>query len=76
MKPIDFPGSTHLIAKDQKEYTPLPAHVLGNTVTFVWQLTWHERFIILLRGRIWQQVITFRKPLQPQRLLTSKPELY
>ncbi len=79
MTPIDFPGRNVIFAKDQPQYMPLPAHVnRGNDerrLTCCWRLTWRERLAALVRGHIWQQVLTFGQPLQPQLLTTEKPEL-
>ena len=79
MTPIDFPEVIVVFAKDQPEYLPLPAHMLPGDpygrVTCCWKLTWRERLSVLLNGVIWQQVMTFRKPLQPQKLLIDRPEM-
>jgi hypothetical protein len=76
MKPIEFAEQTVIIAKDQPEYMPLPAHIAGDkqgTLTFAWRLTWYERLAILFSGVIWQQTLTFGSPLQPQLLTVEKP---
>jgi D-serine dehydratase len=78
MKPIEFKEQTIVIAKDQPEYQPLPAHVFGDEtgrVAFCWKLTWRERLYLLLSGELWQQVLTFDSPLQPQLLSVEKPEM-
>lgn len=78
MTPASFPEQTVVFAKDQAEYLPLPAHVTtdGYVVsTFCWQLTWRERIRLLVTGKIWHQVMTFGHSLQPQNILTEKPEL-
>lgn len=75
---IEFPEQTVVIAKDQPEYMPLPAHVCKTPegrVTCCWKLSWRERLKLLWRGVLWHQVLTFRRPLQPQLLLVDKPEL-
>lgn len=78
MKPIEFPEQTAIIAKDQTEYMPLPAHQFQEYTTgriaVCWKLTWRERFVVLWKGIIWQQILTFHKPLQPQLLTVEKPE--
>jgi hypothetical protein len=77
MQLTDFPGRTVIIAEHQPEYLPLPAHVAPDgTVTCCWVLTWRERLRVLLRGRIWHQVLTFGRPLQPQLLYVARPELH
>ena len=77
MKAIEFEEASIVIAKDQPQYNPLPAacnptndaHVL----TFCWQLSWRERLKVLVTGKLWHRVLTFRHPLQPQLLLVDKP---
>lgn len=61
-------------AKDQKEYKPLPAFKSedGEIVT-CWKLSLKERFKILLSGRMWLNVLTFNKPLQPLLISIRKP---
>lgn len=74
MKAIEFPEQTAVIAKDQPEYQPLPAHIsLRGRATFCWELTRRERFALLFSGKLWHQVLTFNQPLQPQRLSVEKP---
>jgi hypothetical protein len=79
MKLIEFPEQTVVIAKDQPEYLPLPAHRFKDDpqgrIACCWQLTWAERFKVLFRGRLWHQILTFDKPLQPQLLSVEKPEM-
>lgn len=78
MNLIEFPEQTVVVAKDQPQYRPLPAHIADDregTLTCCWHLSWWERLTVLLTGRVWHQVWTFRAPLQPQLLLTKKPEL-
>lgn len=74
MKLIEFPEQTIVIAKNQPEYLPMPAHVAEDgTVTCCWSLTLRERVTLLFTGQIWQQILTFNNPLQPQRLDVVKP---
>lgn len=76
MTPIEFDGQTLIIAKDQPEYLPLPAHVTHDgIVTCCWRLTWRERIKVLLSGRIWHRVMTLKRPLQPQAISTVRPML-
>lgn len=78
MKLVEFPEQTIIIAKDQPEYLPLPAHIEFDqygTVTCCWELTLWERIKLLFSGRIWHQILAFRQPLQPQRLMIDKPAL-
>jgi hypothetical protein len=74
MKPISFPQQTVVFAKDQPEYLPLPAHVdAEGVVTFCWQLSWRDRLRMLVTGKLWHQVLTFHRPLQPQRPSSQSP---
>jgi len=79
MKIIEFPEQTTVFAKDQPEYLPLPAHLtLGDPrgrITCCWQLTWRERLSVLTSGKVWHQILTFNKPLQPQLLMVKKPDM-
>ena len=56
MKPIEFKEQTHIIAKDQPEYLPLPAHINledpYGTMTFCWKLSWKEKIKLLFKGII------------------------
>jgi len=78
MKPIEFTGQNVRIAKNQPKYLTLPAHrsdQMSGDVTFCWQLSWSERVTLLLTGKLWHQVLTFRNPLQPQKLSIRRPTL-
>jgi hypothetical protein len=71
MKPIDFPGSNTVFAKDQPEYQPLPAYAdSGNRgmVVTCWKMSWKQRWAVLMTGHVWVHQITFKNPLQPQFL--------
>jgi hypothetical protein len=75
---IEFPEQTVVIAKDQPEYRPLPAYQHSDpegTITFCWKLNFRHRLKILFTGKLWHSVLTFNGPLQPQLLLTDKPEM-
>ena len=80
MKLIEFPEQTVVIAKDQPEYLPLPAHVFKDNphegrIACCWKLTVRERIKVLFIGIIWHEILTFRQPLQPQLLTVDKPEM-
>lgn len=79
MKLVEFPEQTVVIAKDQPEYLPLPAHRFAGDpqgrIACCWQLTWRERLGILFSGKLWHQVLTFNQPLQPQLLTVEKPDM-
>lgn len=76
---ISFPEQTVVIAKDQPEYNPLPAHVFKDDpqgrIACCWKLSWHDRFRVLFTGRLWHQILTFQQPLQPQLLTVDKPQM-
>ena len=79
MNLIDFPEQTVVIAKDQPEYLPLPAHRFKDDpqgrIACCWRMTLRERLRVLWTGRLWHQVLTFGQPLQPQLLSTEKPDM-
>lgn len=41
-----------------------------------WELTWSERLVALVRGRIFVEVKTFGKNFQPIRLTTAEPRIH
>lgn len=75
---IEFPEQTVVIAKDQPEYHPLPAHrfcdVQGR-IACCWRLSFRERLRVLFTGTIWHEILTFNHPLQPQKLSVQKPPM-
>jgi len=78
MNPIEFNEQTIVIAKDQPEYKPLPAHVSGDeygTIVFCWKINWRDKLKLIFTGVIWQQALTFNAPLQPQLLSIEKPDM-
>ena len=78
MEFINFKEQTVVIAKDQPEYLPLPAHQFNDEhgrIAFCWKMSWRERMRVLFTGVLWQQVLTFNQPLQPQKLETIKPDM-
>lgn len=79
MEIIGFPEQTVVFAKDQPEYLPLPAYRFKDDpqgrIACCWRLSWRERLKVLLCGVMWQQVLTFNQPLQPQKLTIDKPDM-
>lgn len=74
MKPISFKEQNGVYAKDQPEYLPLPVHKTEEgLVISCWKLTWKERMLVFLTGRLWWGVLTFNEPLQPQCPFTLYP---
>jgi len=74
-----FDEQNVVFAANQPEYLPLPAFRFADDpsgrIACCWKLNWVERLKILLKGRVWQQVLTFNHPLQPQLLSVEKPAL-
>lgn len=78
MKLVEFEEQTAIIAKDQPEYLPLPAHQFNDengTIAFCWKLTLFERIKLLFSGLVWHKVLTFKQPLQPQMMSIQKPKM-
>lgn len=76
MKLAPFPQQTLVIAEHQPQYENMPAYRDRNgRVVVCWTLTWRERFIVLFRGQVWQQTLTFNDPVQPQLLTVEKPDM-
>ena len=74
MEPIKFEGYNAIFAKDQPEYLNLPSHKSEDgMVTSCWKLTFWERLKVLFSGRIFLQILTFNKPLQPSKIVVSNP---
>lgn len=77
MNLIEFPEMTTVIAKDQPEYNPLPAHRFKHDphgrIACCWKITIWERIKLLFTGKIWHEVLTFNQSLQPQLLSVDKP---
>ena len=74
MDPIKFKGSNVVFAEDQPEYFDLPAHKAEDgVVTICWGLSLRERIKVLFTGKIWQKMLTFNKPLQPQLMSCNSP---
>lgn len=75
MKPLRFPGSHIVYAKDQGEYLPLPAcKDSDGIVTSCWGMTWRERLKAALTGRVWVRAMTFNKGPQPINVSVERPD--
>jgi len=77
MKIAEIENPDLVIAKDQKEYLPIPCHRFDGEdgrIAFSWKLSFLERLIVLFTGTIWHQVLTFKAKFQPQLLTVKKPE--
>jgi hypothetical protein len=79
MKPIKFKEQNITFAENQPEYLPLPAHKvdsLEGEVISCWQLSFRERFRILITGKLWVSLLSFNKPLTPSFFTTKKGDLF
>jgi hypothetical protein len=74
MKAIEFKEQNVIIAKDQKEYQPLPAYAQNNgMVTFCFELDEKELREIKDRNTITFSFLTFKRPMQPINVSLFKP---
>lgn len=67
-----------VFAKNQSQYRPLPAIRFPGAEGLVitrWQVTWRERFRILLGSGVFLGTLTFNQPLQPVKLGTTLREV-
>ncbi len=79
MKPISFKHQNTVFAKDQPEYMPLPALKLDTPegeVISCWSLSFRERLILLITGRVWLSLMSFNKPLTPSFLAVKRSEVF
>ena len=73
MKPIKFKECNATFAENQPEYLPLPVHKSAfGIVTSCWKLSLFERVKVLFLGKVYLSLMTFNKPLQPQKLSVQK----
>ena len=74
MIPIPFAEQNSTYAKDQPEYLSLPSHKTADGIVIsCWALTWRERVKVLITGIFWTSIMTFNRPLQPQRPSVDYP---
>jgi hypothetical protein len=74
MKPVRFEGCNTTFAKSQPGYLPLPAHKTAKgLVTSCWKLSLWERLAVATTGRMFLQMLTFNRPLQPLKMSVFKP---
>jgi hypothetical protein len=76
VKPIKIPEGMKLVtyAENQPEYLPLPVLQKFDQqggILITWKLSFIEKMQILFTGRLYQNVLTFYKPLQPIKLETK-----
>lgn len=79
MKPIEFPEQTTIIAENQPEYENLPAHFVKDdphgTIICCIELSQEEREKVMTTGKIWLNMLTFGRDIQPILLTADKPEM-
>lgn len=75
MEVTEFNECNVVYGKNQPEYTPLPAYKSEETgiVVSCWKMTWKERLTVLVTGRVYLQLLTFGKPIQPQIISVNNP---
>lgn len=76
MKPVHFKGDNHVVAVSQEPYLPLPVHVDNCAeviITSCWKMSVGQRIKCLFTGKIYVQLMTFGKPLQPQKVSVENP---
>jgi hypothetical protein len=67
-----------MYAEHQAQYKRLPALVAmaqPGRATTRWQLTWRERWKVLLTGELWIQGLTFCRPLMPLKPMVDEPSV-
>ena len=73
MDVVKFKECNITFAENQPEYLPLPAHkTVDGIVTSCWRLDFFERLKVVLTGKIYLQMLTFNRPLQPSRMSVNK----
>ena len=74
MKILKFKGYNVIYAENQPEYLQLPVFKRKDgEITSCWQPSIKERFKILFTGKIWLNILTFNKSLQPLLMSVDKP---
>ena len=64
--PVDFKGSNKVwkgfTKEDGTEVWDLQTLTQGDNIVSCWKLTWYERLLTLLTGRVWLGVMAHRQP--------------
>lgn len=79
MKPIKFKYQNTVYSKNQSEYQELPSLKLDTAegeVISCWKLSFKERIIVLITGKIWLSLMSFNNPLTPSFLSTKRKEVF
>jgi hypothetical protein len=79
MKAVKFKYQNITFAKDQPEYTQLPARKLdtpsGEVIT-CWRFSLWERLQVLFFGRVWLSMLSFNKPLTPCFMAVGRKSVF
>lgn len=74
MKAIKFKEHNIVFGEHQEEYLPLPAHLDKEGVaTSCWELSFKEKIRVLISGKLFLQIMTFDKSLQPVNIMVKNP---
>ena len=79
MKPVEFKHQNIVFAKDQPEYTPLPALKIESPkgeVISCWKMSMKERLKVIITGRVWLSLMSFNKPLTPSFISVNRKDIY
>ena len=79
MKSVEFKQQNVVFAKDQPEYTPLPALKIDGPEGYVvscWKMSLKERIKVLFCGRVWLILMSFNKPLTPSFMSVNRKDVY
>lgn len=75
--PVKFEGHNLVIAEDQPEYLPLPAHLDQEdphmAFTTCWELSAEELEEVKKTGKVYVQFWTFGKGVQPMKVAATFP---
>lgn len=72
MKIVKFPQCNTVYAENQPRYLLLPAHrTKSGIVISCWELSILERLKVLVTGKVYLALMTFKRPLQPQLMSTK-----
>ncbi len=78
MNLVKFKEVNLIIAENQPQYLPFPCYRVRNDpeakVYACWELSDDELAEVIKTRKIWQTILTFNNPLQPQGMSAYKPE--
>jgi hypothetical protein len=79
MKPTQFPEANVIFSKDQPEYSPLPAHKVGDEkgrVITCWELSDEEIAEVIKTRKVYLELLTFNRSLTPVYLTALRSDIY